>query len=75
MSKGKVFIAATSGVVPIDGTEYYFIKDVTRIREGHPLLVAHPDYFKELEDQPVHYEWETATAAPGERRGESPPKR
>jgi hypothetical protein len=35
------------------------------IREGHPLLVAYPQFFKPFE---VVYEVEQATAAPGEKR-------
>ena len=44
-------------------------KDVTRVREGHPLLAQFPQLFKEAG---AHYEWdvEQATANPGQRRGE-----
>lgn len=47
-----------------------FVKDQTRVREGHPVLIQFPHMFREAD---AHYEWpevEAATAAPGERRGE-----
>jgi len=42
----------------------------TRVREGHPLLKAYPDWFVAVEDAPVHYEVEAATQGPGEKRGD-----
>jgi len=46
-----------------------FVKDQTRVREGHPVLRQFSHMFREAE---AHYEWpdvEQATAGPGERRG------
>jgi hypothetical protein len=69
---GKVFIATTSGVVHAGDQDYIFSKGVTRVREGHELLKAAPDYFEEVGDH-VTYEVETATAGPGEKRGQPEP--
>jgi hypothetical protein len=67
MAEGKIFIA-TEDFQPAG---YYttFRKDVTRVREGHPLLEQFPHLFREAE---AHYEWpdvEQTTANPGEKRG------
>lgn len=42
-------------------------KGQTRVRAGHPLLQANPQYFERV-GEGVHYEVEQMTAAPGERR-------
>lgn len=69
----EILIASDSGVwrAP-SGEEFYFHKDATLVRAGHPLVKANPDSFKPLR---VHYELasepakvEQATAAPGEKR-------
>ncbi len=63
-TEGRLYIAVES--FQADG--YRTIKkDVTRVREGHPLLNQFPQMFR-LAD--AHYEWpvEQATAAPGETR-------
>ena len=65
---GRVFVARDSGSAEVDGEQYSFVKGVTRVREGHPLLAGREQLFEPVDDA-VHYEWETATAAPGERRG------
>lgn len=65
MANGKLYVATETFTA--DG--YHTItKDVTRVREGHPLLTQFPSLFKEAS---AHYEWdvEQATAGPGERRG------
>jgi hypothetical protein len=74
MAKGKVYVAVESGSANIDGEYYAFHAGVTRVREGHPLLQQFPNYFGEVDDH-VDFEWETATAAPDEKRGATPPKR
>lgn len=63
-----VYIATESGVAEVAGVEYVFHKDVTRVREGHPLLKAAPNFFKSAGED-MHYDVESATAAPGEKRG------
>lgn len=68
-AEGKIFVATESGTVDFGGQYYAFTRGVTRVREGHPLLKVLPDYFKPID---VHYEWETATAEPGEKRGAPP---
>lgn len=67
-SGGRVYIATTSGTADVDGENYPFTKNVTRVSEGHPLLKQCPDFF-ELAENHIHYEVEQATAAPGEKRG------
>ena len=42
----------------------------TRVREGHPLLKAYPNWFEPVDEAPVHYEVEAATQGPGELRGD-----
>jgi hypothetical protein len=70
MAAGQVYIATETGVTaPINGVEYAFQKGVTRVRAGHPLLTACPNYF-EPDVSSVTYDVEQATAAPGERRGD-----
>ncbi len=67
MSKdGKLYVATESFAV--DGYST-ITKDVTRVREGHPLLSQFPQLFRIAD---AHYEWdvEQATSNPGQRRGE-----
>jgi len=71
MSKSeRVYVANESFACQIDGKDYQIAKGITRVREGHPLLQANPQYFRPMEDN-VHYDVEQATAAPGEKRGAS----
>lgn len=65
---GAVFVATESGSCDIGGQIHVFVRNVTRVRAGHPLLRAVPDYFRPL-DELIHYDVEQATAAPGEKRG------
>lgn len=66
--KGAVYVATDSGSANVDGHEIIFTKGVTRVRQGHPLLKGRSSLFAKVDDV-VHYEWEAATAAPGEKRG------
>lgn len=66
-SKAEVFVATMSGTCEIHGEPHVFIKGVTRVRAGHGLLKAVPDYFEPV-DEAVHYDVEKATAEPGEQR-------
>lgn len=65
MKTGKLYVATET--FSVDGYRT-ITKDVTRVREGHPLLDQFPHLFREAD---AHYEWEVeqATAAPGEKRG------
>lgn len=63
----RVFIATESGSTEVDGVPIVFNRGVTRVAEGHPLLTAHPTYFK-VDDQAPHFTVERATAEPGEQR-------
>lgn len=63
-----IFVAIESGSCEVKGETYVFVRGQTRIRAGHPLLKAVPDYFKPVEEN-VHYDVEAAVAAPGQKRG------
>lgn len=65
----QIFVASQSGSADVDGETMVFVRGVTRVREGHALLAAVPDYFVPV-DEEIHYDVERATAAPGEKRGE-----
>jgi hypothetical protein len=69
--KSDIYVATESFSIPIDGVVQQIHKGLTRVREGHPLLKAAPDYFAPI-DTSVHYEMEQATAAPGEKRNAPP---
>jgi hypothetical protein len=61
----KVYVPTDSFGGEVDGIPRVFKKDITRVREGHPLLVKYGHLFREIR---VDYEWEQATNAPGEQR-------
>jgi hypothetical protein len=63
-----IFVAITSGASEIKGENYDF-KAGDRIRSGHPLLKACPEYFVPARDE-IKFDLETASAAPGEKRGQ-----
>jgi hypothetical protein len=67
MATAEVYIATQSGASDVDGETYVFTKGSTRVRAGHPLLRAVPDYFEPVDDH-IHYDVEQATRAPGEKR-------
>jgi hypothetical protein len=69
MGTGNVFVATETGVTDLNGTRYNFQAGVTRVRAGHPLLKACPNCFTP-DPEAVTYDVETATAAPGEKRGD-----
>lgn len=65
--KGAIYVARESFTTELaDGTPIHVRSGVTRVREGHPLLVGREELF---EPMTVDYEVEQATAAPGEKRG------
>lgn len=63
----EIFVATESFSTEIDGEIFVCHRNKTRVREGHPLLKANPDYFKSA-GEGVTFEVENATAAPGEKR-------
>lgn len=66
-SAGQIFVAKDSGVASVEGYgEIVFVKGVTRIREGHPILKQLAPYFEPLT---VQYDIEDTTAEPGTKRG------
>lgn len=62
---GGVFVPRESFTAEVDGVEVAFVKDSTRVREGHPILERLGHLFEPIK---VDYEVEQATAAPGEKR-------
>lgn len=66
--RGDVFIAKTTGDATYKGETLHFISGVTRVRAGHWLVTRYGAFFEPLGDH-VHYDVESATAAPGEKRG------
>jgi hypothetical protein len=66
---GAVYVATESFVANVDGVPQTILAGKTHVREGHELLVNCPGYFKPVGDR-VHFDVESASAAPGERRGD-----
>jgi len=66
-----IFVPRDSFAVEIDGVRYVLHKGVTRVRQGHPVMVGREDLFEPLT---VDLEVESATAAPGEQRATRRPK-
>ena len=66
-----VYIATESGAAEVDGQPFTFVRGVTRVRAGHPVLRQLGAFFRPVEEA-VHYDVEQATAAPGEKRGAKP---
>lgn len=69
-TKSDVFVAKETFACEIDGVPTMVHGGQTRVREGHPLLDSYRDYF-ESADTGIQFEVEQATAAPGEKRGDS----
>jgi len=68
--KGELFVAKDGFACDLKG-EMFIVAKGERVREGHPLLRSHADYF-EPADVSARFappEVEQATAAPGEKRG------
>lgn len=63
----SIYVATETGTVTIGEDQYAIRAHHTRVREGHPLLKQYPSFFEPAETH-VDYEWEQATAAPGEKR-------
>lgn len=62
----EVYVPVDSFTASVDGVDMPFVKDHTRVREGHPVLAKYGHLFEKIR---VHYDVESATAAPGEKRG------
>lgn len=52
-----VYVPNDSFTVNLDGVDVVFVRDVTRIREGHPILDKYPGKFERIR---VHYDLESA---------------
>lgn len=65
--RDAILVATDSFVVERDGDSFPFYKGVTRIRAGHDLVKGNEDRF-EAADENVHYDFESATSAPNEKR-------
>lgn len=53
MTTGQIYVCKESAVFQYDGDQVLVRKGETRVREGHPILKAHPELFEPLK---VHYE-------------------
>jgi hypothetical protein len=70
---GKIYVAAHSAVIYTEDDGPVTIQaNVTRVREGHPLLKGNEALFRELD---VQYEVETARQAPTPEAKPEPVKR
>lgn len=65
--RGEIYVATESFSCEIDGHPVTVNKG-ERVREGHGLLKAYPAAFQRISDQPVKYDIEDASAAPGMKR-------
>lgn len=70
MGTTDIFVAKESFTVTLNGESIQVNQGRTRVRAGHPLLKGREMYFEPLT---VQYDVETASARPGERRGEPAP--
>jgi len=66
MSQSTIYVATQTFNTMIDGQPALITEGITRVREGHPLLEAHRDYYKVLD---VHYDVEDTVDRPGRPRG------
>jgi|1185.fasta_scaffold340879_2 hypothetical protein len=66
-NEGRVYVATETYSAVVDGAPVVVHKGVTRVREGHALVLQNPQYY-ELAGDRVHFEVETAEAVPGEKR-------
>lgn len=68
-SASSIYVANATGVTSVDGAMFQFRSGVTHVSSDDPAYKAHPDLFSPVADKarPVI---ESATAAPGEKRGE-----
>jgi hypothetical protein len=65
----QVYVATETFVCEVEGAVHTITKGRTRVRAGHPVYVANPQYFEPV-DAGVQYDVEQATADPGSKRGE-----
>jgi hypothetical protein len=61
----RVLVATESFAKRWQGADYSFQAGVTRVREGHPMLKGIEHLFEPIS---ADFEFEQATAAPGEKR-------
>lgn len=64
--EAQILIATESFSVRFEGADHSFVQGLSRVRAGHPILKGIEHLFAPIR---AHYEWEAATAAPGEVRG------
>lgn len=68
-----ILVAKQTFVADMNGSDVAIMAG-QRVRKGHPVTEAHPEYF-EPAGSSVDFEWETATAAPGEKRAVGRPRK
>ena len=62
---GAMYVATDSFTTTVDGVLTAFVRGVTRVREGHPVLAGRERLFTRLDP---HHEW-PAPGRSGETRG------
>ncbi len=68
MSEGTILVAKESFCCRYEGADHSFVAGTSRVRAGHPILKGIEHLFEPIKP---HYEFEQATAAPGEHRGDA----
>jgi len=63
---GELYVATESFSTELDGITVAVVKGVTRVREGHPLMVGREMYFKPIT---AHFEVNSPADPGGETRG------
>lgn len=66
---GRMMVAKEPFTMNYEGSPHTFTPDGPFVREGHAILRGVEHLFKAKDAHPT-YEVESATAAPGEKRGE-----
>lgn len=64
---GPILVANDSFSVRYEGADHAFRAGESRVRAGHPILKGIEHLFDPIKP---HYDFEAATAGPGEKRGE-----
>lgn len=67
----EIYIATESGSADVKGETFVFVKGQTRVRAGHPLLKAVPDYFTPVETTVTYEHGQAKTAADAKRHEEN----
>lgn len=69
MADDTIYVATETFAANVDGVDYMIRKGLDRVRGAHPLYKQTSMYWAPVEDK-VTFDVESATAAPGEKRGQ-----